>query len=188
MKSIRDVYKIGKGPSSSHTMGPERAARLFLSKYPDAETYRVVLYGSLSKTGRGHGTDRVLYEVLGRERTRGRLLGGDAAQPAAPEHAGLLCLPRRQALRPPCAWPPSAAATSRIEGQDTPQEQDEVYPENSFAEIARVLPLALHLRLSEYVELNEGPDIWDFLAEVWQAMKQAIARRPGRRGHAARAA
>ena len=59
MKSIRDVYKIGKGPSSSHTMGPERAARLFLSKYPDAETYRVVLYGSLSKTGRGHGTDRV---------------------------------------------------------------------------------------------------------------------------------
>ena len=45
MKSIRDVYKIGKGPSSSHTMGPERAARLFLSKYPDAETYRVVLYG-----------------------------------------------------------------------------------------------------------------------------------------------
>ena len=93
MKSIRDVYKIGKGPSSSHTMGPERAARLFLSKYPDAETYRVVLYGSLSKTGRGHGTDRVLYEVLGRERTE------VAAQPAAPEHAGLLCLPRRQALR-----------------------------------------------------------------------------------------
>ena len=71
MKSIRDLYKIGKGPSSSHTMGPERAARLFLSKYPDAETYRVVLYGSLSKTGRGHGTDRVLYEVLGRERTEG---------------------------------------------------------------------------------------------------------------------
>ena len=51
MKSIRDVYKIGKGPSSSHTMGPERAARLFLSKYPDAETYRVVLYGSLSTAG-----------------------------------------------------------------------------------------------------------------------------------------
>ena len=64
MKSIRDVYKIGKGPSSSHTMGPERAARLFLSKYPDAETYRIVLYGSLSKTGRGHGTDRALVAGL----------------------------------------------------------------------------------------------------------------------------
>ena len=64
MKSIRDLYKVGKGPSSSHTMGPERAARLFLSKYPDAETYRVVLYGSLSKTGRGHGTDRALVAGL----------------------------------------------------------------------------------------------------------------------------
>ena len=51
MKSIRDVYKIGKGPSSSHTMGPERAARLFLSKYPDAETYRVVLYGARPRHG-----------------------------------------------------------------------------------------------------------------------------------------
>ena len=119
MKSIRDVYKIGKGPSSSHTMGPERAARLFLSKYPDAETYRVVLYGSLSKTGRGHGTDRVLYEVLGRERTEVVFSEEYAAQPAAPEHAGLLCLPgRRQALRHHARGRPSAAATSVIEGQD----------------------------------------------------------------------
>ena len=64
MKSIRDIYKIGKGPSSSHTMGPERAAKLFRSNYPDADEFRVVLYGSLSKTGIGHGTDRVIREVL----------------------------------------------------------------------------------------------------------------------------
>ena len=65
MRSIRDIYKIGKGPSSSHTMGPERAARIFKAEHPDAERYRVVLYDSLSKTGVGHGTDRVLQEVLG---------------------------------------------------------------------------------------------------------------------------
>ena len=69
MKSIRDVYKIGKGPSSSHTMGPERAAKIFLERYPDAASYCVRLYASLSKTGRGHGTDRVLYEVLGKGKT-----------------------------------------------------------------------------------------------------------------------
>ena len=69
MKSIRDVYKIGKGPSSSHTIGPGRAAEIFYSRYPDAKSYRVILYASLSKTGKGHGTDRVLYEVLGRSRT-----------------------------------------------------------------------------------------------------------------------
>ena len=64
MKSIREIYKIGKGPSSSHTMGPERAALLFLREYPDAARYQVILYGSLNKTGVGHGTDRVLQEVL----------------------------------------------------------------------------------------------------------------------------
>ena len=70
MKSIREIYKIGKGPSSSHTMGPERAAKLFLERYPQAEHFQVTLYGSLNKTGIGHGTDRVLKEVLGEERTK----------------------------------------------------------------------------------------------------------------------
>ena len=64
MKSIREIYKIGKGPSSSHTMGPERAAQLFKKEHPEADSFRVVLFGSLSKTGVGHGTDRVLREVL----------------------------------------------------------------------------------------------------------------------------
>ena len=64
MKSIREIYKIGKGPSSSHTMGPERASTLFKKDYPQADSYRVILYGSLSKTGVGHGTDRVIREVL----------------------------------------------------------------------------------------------------------------------------
>ena len=64
MKSIRDIYKIGTGPSSSHTMGPERAARIFKQEHPDAERYEVTLYGSLSLTGVGHGTDRVLRDVF----------------------------------------------------------------------------------------------------------------------------
>ena len=69
MKSIKEIYKIGKGPSSSHTMGPERAARLFLEAYPEADRFQVTLYGSLSKTGIGHGTDRVLRDTLGDDRT-----------------------------------------------------------------------------------------------------------------------
>ena len=69
MRSIREIYKIGKGPSSSHTMGPERAAKLFLERYPQADSYQVTLYGSLSKTGVGQGTDRVLLEGLGVEKT-----------------------------------------------------------------------------------------------------------------------
>ena len=64
MQSIRTLYKVGKGPSSSHTMGPERAAKLFREMTPEADRYEVILYGSLAKTGVGHGTDRVLVDTL----------------------------------------------------------------------------------------------------------------------------
>ena len=64
MKSIRDIYKIGVGPSSSHTMGPERAAKHFKNEHPQADAFKVILYGSLSKTGVGHGTDRIIVETL----------------------------------------------------------------------------------------------------------------------------
>ena len=64
MQSIRTLYKVGKGPSSSHTMGPERAAKLFRKMTPEADRYEVILYGSLAKTGIGHGTDRVLVETF----------------------------------------------------------------------------------------------------------------------------
>jgi len=64
MKSIRDVYKIGKGPSSSHTMGPEFATRIFRDENPSADSFKAILYGSLAKTGMGHGTDRVIRETF----------------------------------------------------------------------------------------------------------------------------
>ena len=64
MKSIRDIYKVGKGPSSSHTMGPAKAASDFRQETMEADAYRVTLYGSLSKTGKGHGTDRAVIETL----------------------------------------------------------------------------------------------------------------------------
>ena len=64
MQSITELYKIGRGPSSSHTIGPERAVKTFLQRYPQADRFRAVLYGSLAKTGRGHGTDRVIEKTF----------------------------------------------------------------------------------------------------------------------------
>ena len=64
MKSIKEIYRIGRGPSSSHTMGPESAAKMFINEFPSADRYEAVLYGSLAKTGEGHGTDRVLRETF----------------------------------------------------------------------------------------------------------------------------
>ena len=64
MKSLKELYKIGKGPSSSHTMGPQKAAKIFLEKHRDAASYEVTLYGSLAATGKGHMTDVAIKEVL----------------------------------------------------------------------------------------------------------------------------
>ena len=64
MKSIKNLFKIGYGPSSSHTMGPSFAALNFSENFPEADFIKVVLYGSLAKTGKGHGTDRAIMETL----------------------------------------------------------------------------------------------------------------------------
>ena len=63
MKSIKDIYKIGKGPSSSHTMGPAKAMSIYVAEHPDAQSYCVVLFGSLADTGRGHGTDKAVESI-----------------------------------------------------------------------------------------------------------------------------
>ena len=64
MESLKELFKIGNGPSSSHTMGPERAAKEFLSRYPNAEKFKVELYGSLALTGKGHLTDWIIIKTL----------------------------------------------------------------------------------------------------------------------------
>ena len=57
MKSIKELYRIGTGPSSSHTMGPRKAAEIFLERHPEAASFKVTLYGSLAATGKGHMTN-----------------------------------------------------------------------------------------------------------------------------------
>lgn len=64
MESIVELYKIGRGPSSSHMIGPERACRFVKRKYPEANRFKAVLYGSLAKTGKGHGTDEVIRKTF----------------------------------------------------------------------------------------------------------------------------
>ncbi len=171
MKSIRDIYKIGKGPSSSHTMGPERAARLFLEQNPDADSFRVILYGSLSKTGVGHGTDRVLNEVFSPIPTQivfsDQVLEG--SHPNTLDFYAVKDGKDAAYLRVESI----GGGDIRIPGQPH-LDPPEVYPENSFAEIADFCKWRYIHKLSDYVELNEGEEIWDFLMNVWQMMKQSI--------------
>ena len=171
MKSIREIYKIGKGPSSSHTMGPERAAQLFLKKNPQAERFQVKLYGSLNKTGVGHGTDRVLKEVLGQDRTT-ILFSQDAWEGMHPNTMDFAAFAGDKEIGK-LRVESIGGGDIRLPGQKL-QAGEEVYIEHSFAEIADFCKWRYIQKLSDYVELNEGPEIWDFLDEVWQTMKTAI--------------
>ena len=173
MKSIREIYKIGKGPSSSHTMGPERAALLFLGRYPQADFFQVTLYGSLSKTGVGHGTDRVLRSTLGPERTKIVFSqeNWEGMHPNTMDFSAFAGDIEIGHLRVESI----GGGDIRILGEAQAAESEEVYVEHSFAEIAYFCKWRYIHTLSDYVELNEGPEIWEFLMEVWQVMKRSIS-------------
>ena len=174
MQSIRHIYKIGKGPSSSHTMGPGFAAKICKKRNPDAEKFRVVLYGSLAKTGEGHGTDRVIREVLAPAEAEIQWV---PELPEGAKHPNTLDLfPITNGVEGPRMRVFSVGGGDIvIDGEgDQGEQREEVYFENSFAEIAQFCRWR-HIHLWEYVELCEGPEIWDYLSKVWKTMRWSIA-------------
>ena len=171
MKSIRQVYKIGRGPSSSHTMGPERAAARFLQQCPDADRYVVTLYGSLAKTGKGHGTETAIEATFAPipvqidvNLDRGLKLPHENTLDIAGYRGEELLLQKR--------YMSIGGGDVVEEGEDQP-ESPEVYKENSYAEIAAYCK-ARNIRLSEYVRRMEGDEIFSYLSEVWDAMQASV--------------
>ena len=180
MKSIRDIYKTGRGPSSSHTMGPERASMIFKGEHPDAASFRAVLYGSLAKTGPGHGTDRIICETFSPlpcavefDVEKGSLPHPNTMELFAMDAGGNV-LGSMRVLS-------IGGGDIRIEGRELPVEERDIYPHSSFAEIAEYC-MARNIRLSQYVEQFEGEGIWNFLFDVWSQMCNAITEGLTHRG------
>ena len=171
MKSIRDIYKIGKGPSSSHTMGPERAAILFKEQNSNADRFVVKLYGSLNKTGVGHGTDRVIRDVLAPTPTE--IIFSTEELPDSHPNTMDFEAYRGEELVNSQRYESIGGGDIRYAGGGV-QTAPEVYRENTFAEVLDYCKWNYIGRFSDYVEKFEGPEIWDFLADVWQTMKNAI--------------
>ena len=171
MKSIRDIYKIGKGPSSSHTMGPAKAMEIFVREHPDAESYCVVLYGSLADTGKGHGTDTAIRLMAGGKDVQ---IIFDTEQRELPHENTLDIYAVRGGVRDESFMRVMSVGGGdiRILGRDD-EAFGQVYPEGSFAEIAEFCR-ARGIRLSDFVIMREGEDIYDFLYTVWETMKNAI--------------
>lgn len=170
MKSIRSIYKIGIGPSSSHTMGPAFAAKNMKKAYPNAVKFEVILYGSLSKTGRGHGTDRAVADALAPVPTH--IVFDNEDRPLAhPNTIELIAygtdgeLGRKTYL---------SVGGGEIREVGIPKEvAEDVYAENSFSEIAEICRHR-NIRLSDYVFEHEDEEFPHFLSKVWDTMCAAI--------------
>ena len=172
MESLRELYRIGRGPSSSHTMGPAHAAERFGAAYPGAERFTATLYGSLAKTGRGHLTDVAVAEAFA---PRPCQVTFDPETEDLP-HPNTLDLTAWQGDRKLAAWRVLSVGGGKIEILGQPEEAvQDVYPLSTFGEI-KAYCLEHRLRLWEYAEACEGPALWDYLADVWAAMKAAAAR------------
>lgn len=187
MKSIKEIYRIGTGPSSSHTMGPRKAAEEFLNRAPgNAGAYEVVLYGSLAATGKGHLTDEAILDVLN----------------ATGKPVKITWLPDIFLERHPNAVTFRAFSNEMYEEAEKPMFEMTVYSvgggaieiEGDETEEGKEIYALDHLTdimnycertgrgYWEYVEACEGLEIWDYLREVWRTMREAVERGINREG------
>ena len=175
MNSLRELYKIGKGPSSSHTMGPNNAARIFGERHPDAARFEVTLYGSLAATGKGHMTDVAILEAL--EPIGPVTIHWEASKFLEYHPNGMLFKAfgaDDTLLEEWTAYSIGGGALSEGPGKELSHSGD-VYDMETLEEIIEWCD-ANGRSLWEYVEICEGPEIWDYLQEIWDAMKASGAR------------
>ena len=169
MQSLKELYRIGKGPSSSHTIGPERACKLFLQENPTATSFTVRLYGSLAKTGAGHGTDRVIKSVL-----QGATIECDVKTDCPhPNTMDLIAYKDGAKIAQMRVYSVGGGAI-KVEGR-TNTEGAKVYGYSTMADI-RAHCEKENIRLCDYVFECEGEEIKEYLAQVWATMKSAVAR------------
>lgn len=173
MKSLKELYRIGQGPSSSHTMGPRVAAEKYLSRHPEAESFRVTLYGSLAATGKGHLTDWAINAILGAERTE-IVWHPDVVLDFHPNGMKFEVLDADGNASSPWTVFSIGGGALAEDGESTLETPD-VYDLDQLSEIKRWCELR-GKSYWEYVEECEGSEIWQYLAEVWGVMKDAVER------------
>ena len=170
MRSIQTVYRIGHGPSSSHTVGPYRAAKIFGARHPDADAYRVILYGSLACTGEGHGTVYAIQSGL-----PGTEVLFDRQKKDLPHPNTMHFLALKNGQVTADTWMFSIGGGSvRIENEDA-EDAREVYPFQYLTEILQECR-DKELTLPRFVTLAEDSSLRGYLSEVWETMKDAIRR------------
>ena len=173
MKSLKELYRIGKGPSSSHTMGPQKAATIFAGRNSGAASFEVTLYGSLAATGKGHLTDKAIEEVLAPLAPTTIVWKPETTLEYHPNGMMFRAFGNDGTMTD--EWTVfSIGGGALSEGkEDGVLATPEVYGMNTLKEIMQWC-LDNGRGYWEYVEECEGPEIWDFLQTVWEAMQQSV--------------
>jgi len=174
MKTLKELYRIGIGPSSSHTMGPRKAAEMFLVKHPEAKSFEVTLYGSLAATGKGHMTDVAIIDTL---QPHAPLTLNWEPEIFLPYHPnGMLFKSKDENGKVTDSWTVfSVGGGALAEEGETATESPSIYDMNKMSQI---LGWCERTGRSywEYVQQCEESDIWDYLNEVWKTMSNAVER------------
>lgn len=173
MLSIREIYKEGYGPSSSHTIGPARAAEIMKHRHPEANYFRVSLYGSLALTGKGHHTDSALrksflpkqVDIIWRPEESLPIHPNGMIIEAFSEEDGQLI----------DFWEVYSIGGGDLKDKTGVLNNHPVYRLTTMTEILAWCK-SEGKSLWEFVEDNEGKEIWDFLAKVWHTMRETVKR------------
>lgn len=175
MKSLRELFRIGRGPSSSHTMGPQRAAADFMARNTAAARFEVTLYGSLAATGKGHLTDFAIVSELEKTAPVEILWKPDIFLPFHPNGMQFKSFDKDgNCMEDWTVYSIGGGALSEGTG-DERYNSDDIYEMNTLGEIQHWCES--HGRSYwEYVDMEEGPEIWDYLQTIWEAMKESVER------------
>ncbi len=170
MKSIRSVYKIGHGPSSSHTVGPYNAAIRFGRRHPDADSFRVTLYGSLAFTGAGHGTGKAIRSGLPGAEIIVDTEKKDLPHPNTMQFTALKGGREIESIRV------FSVGGGSVRFENEPDDEEiEIYPERNLSEILNNCH-AENRTLTELIRAREGSGFREYLSGIWRAMCDAVER------------
>lgn len=172
MDSIKEIFKIGRGPSSSHTMGPERASQIFIKRNPKADFFEVVLYGSLALTGKGHLTDFIIKEVLG-EKTN-ILFNYDESFDYHPNGMKLKAFQNHELIDEWLVFSVGGGELKEL-NERRHNKDNAKYPHHLMENILTYVK-SENITLSEYVDRFEDKSLNDYLLEVFETMEKAINR------------
>lgn len=176
MESLREIFRIGKGPSSSHTMGPQRAAKIFLAKHLDATRFEVTLYGSLAATGKGHMTDVAIFDVLKDVAPVEIKWLPQTFLPFHPNGMVFRSYDERNKISDEwTVYSVGGGALSEGKGKDDIFAVKPIYDLHTLEDIQHWCETT-GKGYWEYVEQCEGVEIWDFLRDIWHAMQEAVRR------------